>query len=321
MKRNSGTIWMVAVLLLCVAAGSTDAITVAFQEGVNGYVGTADTYLDNDSGTPGYNTANYGGFGWMRVGNLTGGMEQAGLVRFDNIMGSGPSQIPAGATIESATLRMTAFAVKNHPGWTGNFHYAVPMITSWVEGSVPRETSYPHYAEKEEGASCGDYRHYRADGNYGPGDHWGTSGSPNTNGPVSGQDNDWSMYSVERDALAAGTFPTVGGAYDPDAYPISDNYWAALYGTRDVDYDVTAVLQAVQAGTMDNEGWLLTTHYEHDHLYYFTSEYGDPGVQPLTPPAGYLGYRPELIVEYVPEPATMGLLLLGVPWLIKRRRA
>jgi len=77
----------------------------------------------------------------------------------------------------------------------------------------------------------------------------------------------------------------------------------------------------VLAGTMDNNGWFLTTHYEHDHLYYFTSEYGDPGVSPDPPPAGYLGYRPELIVEWIPEPATMGLLLLGLPLMIRRRRS
>jgi len=187
MKRSRGNlVWMVVGLVVCVAAGSASAVVTSFQEGVNGYTGTADTYLDNDSATPSYNTANYGGFGWMRVGKLTAGMEQAGLVRFDNIVGPDPGQIPAGATILNATLRMTAFAVKNHPGWTGNFHYAVPMLTSWVEGSVTREASYPFYSTTEEGASCADYRHYRASGNYAAGDHWGTSGNPNTNGPVAG---------------------------------------------------------------------------------------------------------------------------------------
>ena len=292
---------MVGSLLLCLAAGAVHAepnVVVSFQEGVNGYTGTADTYLDNDSATPSYNTANYGGFGWLRIGRLNAGMQQAGMVRFDNIIGNGPGQIPPGATIVSATLRMTAFAVKDHTA-AGGHHYANPMRTSWVEGSVTREESFPFYSVPEEGASCADYRHYRASGTYAPGDHWGTSGNPNTNGPVWGEDIEITMQAPVWFGEPAGsdTFPTVGGGYDPEYYPISDNYWNTNYGTMDIDYDVTESVQAMVDGTVDNNGWWMQTHYEHDHLYYFTSEYGDPGVSPNPPPADYLSYRPELLVE------------------------
>ena len=85
---------------------------------------------------------------------------------------------------------------------------------------------------------------------------------------------------------------------DPDSWPISDNYWGASQGTVDVDYDVTTSLQALADGSIGNHGWYLQTFYEHDHLYFYTSELGAAGVEPENPPAGYLGYRPELIVEY-----------------------
>ena len=85
-----------------------------FQEGVNGYTGAADTYINNDSATPPYNIANFGGYGWMLVSAPTYGRETAGLVRFDDIVGYGPGQIPYEVTVTSATLRMTAFAAKDN---------------------------------------------------------------------------------------------------------------------------------------------------------------------------------------------------------------
>ena len=297
---------MVGLLLLCLMAVAVHAepnVVVTFQEGVDGYTGTADTYLDNDSATPSYNTANYGGFGWLRIGKLTAGMQQAGMVRFDNIIGNGPGQIPPGVTIVSATLRMTAFAVYDKTN-AGSHHYINPMKTSWVEGSVTREESYPFYSVTEEGASCADYRHYRADPcDYTAADYWGGVIDPNaTNGPVWGIDIEPTMQTVGyfTDPPGTDTFPTVAGSYDPDYYPISDNYWNTNYGTVGIDFDVKDVVQAWLDGTLDNNGWWMQTHYENDHLYYFSSEYGEVGVSPDPPPAGYVSYRPTLRVEFRP---------------------
>jgi hypothetical protein len=35
----------------------------------------------------------------------------------------------------------------------------------------------------------------------------------------------------------------------------------------------------------------------------------------------FTAYRPMLTIEYVPEPVTMLVLLAGVPYLLKRRKA
>ena len=323
MKRSRILLVGMLAVLLVGLAGTVDAVVTSFQNGVNGYNGTADTYLDNDSNTASYNTANYGGYGWLRIGKMNAGMQQAGMVRFDGILGGGADQIPAGMTVVSATLRMTAFAIKDHTA-AGGHHYANPMLTSWVQGTTTREASYPFYSIAEEGASCADYRHYRASGTYAPGDHWGTSGSPNTNGPVWGQDisNTMGANAFFSAPVGSDTFPTIGGGYDPDYYPISDNYWWATQGVAEVDYDVTESVQAMVDGVIDNNGWWMQTHYEHDHLYYYSSELGEPGVaQQGWDEALYRDYRPELIVEYIPEPATVALLLVGLGGVVKRRRS
>ena len=78
----------------------------SFQNGINGYTGTQDTWINQDSG----NTS-YGNSGTFDVDDdtansiITDDRGQA-LLRFDNIIGSGPGQIPLGATITSATLRV-----------------------------------------------------------------------------------------------------------------------------------------------------------------------------------------------------------------------
>ncbi len=69
-----------------------------FQEGVGGYAGTQDTYLEeNTPGSP------HGTETTVLVEN-SGGQRQQGLIRFDNIFGSGAGQIPFGSIISSATL-------------------------------------------------------------------------------------------------------------------------------------------------------------------------------------------------------------------------
>ena len=69
-----------------------------FQEGVSGYSGTQDTYVEENSpDTPrGTDTV-------VKVEN-SGGTRQQGLIRFDNIFGGGAGQIPLGSIINSATL-------------------------------------------------------------------------------------------------------------------------------------------------------------------------------------------------------------------------
>jgi hypothetical protein len=73
--------------------------TMTFQHGVGGYAGTQDTVIfsqdrDSNFGTEGHVSADQQDFNNVRQG----------LLRFDNIFGAGPGQIPFGATINSAIL-------------------------------------------------------------------------------------------------------------------------------------------------------------------------------------------------------------------------
>jgi hypothetical protein len=82
--------------------------TAMFQEGdANGYAGTQDTFLQESS--PG--NVNGAMVEWEWDDDDPNGSNNAnlGLLRFGNIFGSGPNQIPPGATIVSATLEYTLF--------------------------------------------------------------------------------------------------------------------------------------------------------------------------------------------------------------------
>ncbi len=74
--------------------------TVSFQQGVNGYNGTADTYIHGY-----YQNYNYGNANSIYVG-YTSGYPLQGIVKFDNIFGSETGQITQDDTINSAFLEI-----------------------------------------------------------------------------------------------------------------------------------------------------------------------------------------------------------------------
>ena len=73
------------------------AATVTFQQGVDGYSGTVDTYVNQLSPTTGFGNA-------VNVLVDNAAPIAHGLIRFDNIIGPGVGQVPVGSTINSATL-------------------------------------------------------------------------------------------------------------------------------------------------------------------------------------------------------------------------
>ncbi|MEY4566892.1 MAG: hypothetical protein RLY14_1862, partial [Planctomycetota bacterium] len=78
--------------------------TVSFQQGTGGYVGTTDTYLHQNTPTTNFATATS-----LNVDNddpATTGLDVQALLRFDNLFGSNAGQIPANATLRSATLQI-----------------------------------------------------------------------------------------------------------------------------------------------------------------------------------------------------------------------
>src|SRR5688572_9808010 len=98
MRVRPFAIWLGLFLsLLCAASIHAATTTTSFQQGVNGYAGTLDTDLNN--GEP----DRVQGSDDQNLADLNAPIAQA-LIRFDNIFGTGPGQVPPGATIDSATL-------------------------------------------------------------------------------------------------------------------------------------------------------------------------------------------------------------------------
>ncbi|MDO8955221.1 MAG: cadherin-like domain-containing protein [Gammaproteobacteria bacterium] len=80
--------------------------TSTFQEGVGGYTGTQDTVIKASSPD-----TNAGGNSTIP---FTASSTEQGLIRFDNLFGSGAGQIPYGSTITSASL--TVYATEDGTG-------------------------------------------------------------------------------------------------------------------------------------------------------------------------------------------------------------
>ena len=85
-------------------------ITVTFRNGLNSYAGTVDTHIMQGEPAASHGTLTDVGWDLEDVdGNAV--TQKFGLIRFDNIFGSGANQIPSGSTIQSATLRYVVFDV------------------------------------------------------------------------------------------------------------------------------------------------------------------------------------------------------------------
>jgi hypothetical protein len=93
--------------------------TTSFQNGINGYTGTFDRYISDGTGDAGFTVAQTDGSLVSTV--ILNGFNQGtgappsrtaatpdvqGLLRFDNIFGSNPGQIPTGAFILDAELQL-----------------------------------------------------------------------------------------------------------------------------------------------------------------------------------------------------------------------
>jgi len=100
----------------------TLAVT-SFENGVNGYAGTQDTYIDSV-----FADFSYGNFSTAVYAE---GTRQQALLRFDDIIGAGGSQIPSGAQIVSATITFEVILTDAFD--TVSVH---KMLTNWSEAST-----------------------------------------------------------------------------------------------------------------------------------------------------------------------------------------
>jgi hypothetical protein len=102
-------------------------VTVTFQDGVAGYTGTQDTYLSQAA--PG--TAEGALDNWRWDTEDPAPNQEFGLIRFDNIVGPGIGQIPAGSTVQSATLQLEVTNPSVAPNGTIN-----ESAVDWAEGTA-----------------------------------------------------------------------------------------------------------------------------------------------------------------------------------------
>ncbi|HKQ47852.1 MAG TPA: metallophosphoesterase [Phycisphaerae bacterium] len=95
------------VLFLFVIASTASAVNVTYQEGVNGYTGTADTFLQQAA--PASNNGALDRCEWDSDDPVGTGQDNVALIRFENIFGNGAGQVPPGSQIFSATLSLVVF--------------------------------------------------------------------------------------------------------------------------------------------------------------------------------------------------------------------
>ena len=120
----------ILILAFFILLGNIQALGYTFQEGSDGYVGTSDTWIDaRESTTP------KGGEDNWTVGNegTIGNRQTQTLLRFDNIFGPGPSQIPLSETITSATLWIYQYPTDGTSDCGIELH---PMLNSWSESDT-----------------------------------------------------------------------------------------------------------------------------------------------------------------------------------------
>ena len=99
------------------------ATRATFQQGATEYAATHDTYIDStDPTTP------HGSDTGMVV---SGAATRQGLIRFDQLFGGTPGQVPAGATILSAKLRMATTA-----SYSTDTISIYRMLSDWNDSST-----------------------------------------------------------------------------------------------------------------------------------------------------------------------------------------
>ncbi|OWY62456.1 hypothetical protein B7486_58335, partial [cyanobacterium TDX16] len=103
---------------------------LTFRDGLNGYIATADTFIRQQSVNQ--NNGTTADLRWDTEENGAN-TPQYTLLRFDDIFGAGPNQIPPGSTINSAMLTYSVGGDGNEVGDNGLLHESLVV---WDESTV-----------------------------------------------------------------------------------------------------------------------------------------------------------------------------------------
>jgi hypothetical protein len=132
---------------------ATTPVTLLFQDGSNGYLGTQDTQLRSDAATTSFDSATRLVID-LDDSSASGSQPSQGLIRFDQIFGSAANQVPAGATITSATLTIRTGSADGDSSSSTSSLYR--MIADWSESSTWNSLSGGITANGTEAASVAD---------------------------------------------------------------------------------------------------------------------------------------------------------------------
>ena len=286
---SSRSIVALALVAVVGLAGTAWADSITFQDGLNGYTGTADARLWSQ--TP---TGNGGAADTVGPLNSFFGIPSTtirgypALFRFDDIF----SGTLSGTLIEinAATF---SFYGRNSSGAASNTAFVRPMLSSWVEGTA---------TDASDNAGGGVTYGYRGYDSSGPTyTYWGTNSTVEAGGI---QDTDW-----QTDGAATNTYTSV-------AYP-GPLGW--------VDFDITAAVIAWQDDNLSRAQTGSIAPIANNGMVAGTTATPPPEGGPIARLSEYMTdttERPKLVIDYtvIPEPVTVALLALGSAALLLRRR-
>ncbi len=170
MKNVFAGSWGVfSALMLVAPATIASATTITLQQGINSYAGAEYATIQGSAVNGGNSLSNIHDWRLYAFGLADSSRQQAGLLKFSNITGNGTTQVPTGATVTSATLKLyvAGFWGTGSPSTAAVNLYT--MNTSWSASTV-----------------TDTYRSYESGT---PTAYWGNDSLAH-NGPVSGVDFD-----------------------------------------------------------------------------------------------------------------------------------
>ena len=109
----------------------------AFQQGINGYQGTRDTWIDEDAPDSSYGEEDTRSSDDDTANSIFSDYRGQALVRFDQVFSEGSEigRVPQGASIRSATLVLDVAADIDSPFFDPRF-FVHPVLVPWQETST-----------------------------------------------------------------------------------------------------------------------------------------------------------------------------------------